>query len=53
MPLDSDGEGNQPVTDVFVPLGFVVLGDLVTLRDEHGDEITIVSWRARIRPARR
>lgn len=51
VPLHDDSAGNQPVTDIFVPLGFVVLGDLVTLRDGEGDEITIVSWRARIRPA--
>ncbi len=37
--------------DQFVLLGSMVIGDLVTLRDPDGDEITIVTRRARIVPA--
>lgn len=38
--------------DVYEPLGVTVLGDLLALRDEDGDEISIVARRARIQPAR-
>lgn len=34
-------------------LGSIVIGDLVTLRDEDGDEITVVARRTRIVPALR
>lgn len=45
-------EGDSGVTsDVYAILGTVVLGDLATLRDEDGDEITVVARRAQIKPA--
>lgn len=37
--------------DTYDSLGVVVLGDMVTLRDDDGDEIAIVARRARIQPA--
>jgi len=52
IPLTNDsGAGSEVVTDRYDSLGFVVLGDVATLRDEDGDEITIVVHRARIEPA--
>lgn len=42
------GTGDEIERDVFESLGFVVLGDVATLRDEHGDEISIVVRRAHI-----
>lgn len=47
IPLTNDGEG---LDDLHESLGFVVLGDVATLRDEDGDEITIVVPRARVAP---
>ena len=43
-------EGRRRDTDLYESLGVVVFGDVVTLRDEDGDEITIVVGRARIEP---
>lgn len=37
--------------DAFFLLGSIVIGDLLTLRDEDGDEITVVARRSRIVPA--
>lgn len=52
IPLTNDqGTGNEVVSDTYESLGFVVLGDVMTLRDEDGDEITIVAHRARVEPA--
>jgi hypothetical protein len=51
VPVTTDRGGGDVVSDDFELLGTVVLGDVATLRDEHGDEITIVARRADIRPA--
>ena len=52
MPLEGgDCRANDLVDHVYQSLGFVVLGDMATLRDEDGDEITIVVPRVRIEPA--
>ena len=52
IPLSNDqGAGGEDVSDRYDLLGTVVLGDVATLRDEDGDEITIVARRARIEPA--
>jgi hypothetical protein len=53
VPLVRDqGMGSEDETsDVYNSLGVVILGDVATLRDEDGDEITIVAHRARIQPA--
>jgi hypothetical protein len=40
--------GNEGVSDFYESLGTVVLGDVATLRDLDGDEITIVVRRARV-----
>jgi hypothetical protein len=51
-PLSNEqGAGGEDVSDRYDLLGTVVLGDVATLRDEDGDEITIVARRARIEPA--
>jgi hypothetical protein len=47
------GGGSDAQSDVYESLGSVVLGDLATLRDPDGDELTVVVNRARITPARR
>lgn len=46
-PTNARGLGNEVVSDLFEPLGTVVLGDMATLRDLDGDEITVVVRRAR------
>jgi hypothetical protein len=48
---NDQGAGGESVSDAYDVLGTVVLGDVVTLRDAGGDEITIVARRARIEPA--
>lgn len=40
-----------PTDEAYGSLGVVVLGDVVTLRDDDHDEIAIVARRARINPA--
>ncbi|MDB4933992.1 MAG: hypothetical protein JWP87_964 [Labilithrix sp.] len=47
----SNEQGGDVVIDHYALLGTVVLGDVATLRDEDGDEITIVARRAYIAPA--
>lgn len=42
---------SEDVSDRYDLIGTTVLGDVVTLRDRDGDEITIVARRARISPA--
>jgi hypothetical protein len=52
IPVANDqGAGGEVLSDVYDLLGSVVLGDVVTLRDDDGDEITIVARRAQIKPA--
>lgn len=46
----SSNDSRESDTDVYELLGTFVFGDLVTLRDEGGDEISIVVGRARIDP---
>jgi 2-phospho-L-lactate guanylyltransferase (CobY/MobA/RfbA family) len=48
---DDPHEKNPSVTDHYDSLGAVVLGDVATLRDEDGAEITLMVRRARIQPA--
>lgn len=48
---NDQGAGGEDVSDRYDLLGTIVLGDVATLRDEDGDEITIVARRARIEPA--
>lgn len=50
-PSDGGEAGGEAVSDAYDVVGRFVLGDVVTLRDADGDEITIVSRRARIEPA--
>jgi hypothetical protein len=52
VPLRQEyGAGDEIERDVYESLGFVVLGDVATLRDPDGDEITVVTRRARITPS--
>ncbi|MEA2748567.1 MAG: hypothetical protein QOI41_2710 [Myxococcales bacterium] len=48
---DDQGGTGDLVIDQYDLLGTVVLGDVATLRDADGDEITIVVRRAHIKPA--
>ena len=52
IPLIPSGQADQgdSVSDVFNLLGVVVLGDVVTLRDDDGDEINVVVGRAQLAP---
>lgn len=47
----SDSANDGAANDSYETLGSMVLGDLVTLRDEDGAELTLVGRRARIQPA--
>lgn len=52
IPVENDqGAGGEVVSDTYALLGTVILGDVTTLRDEDGDEISIVARRAHIEPA--
>ena len=52
MPDSSDPHArSESVKDRYDPVGALVLGDVATLRDEDGTEITIMVRRARIEPA--
>ncbi len=52
IPVANDqGADGEVVSDRYDLLGTVVLGDVVTLRDQDGDEITIVARRAQFKAA--
>lgn len=52
MALAGGHRGADDLADhVYASLGFIVLGDIATLRDQDGDEITIVVPRVRVEPA--
>jgi hypothetical protein len=51
LPISNAHRAGDLAGDQYVLFGRVVLGDMATLRDEDGDEITIVARRAQVQPA--